>query len=167
MSDEQLRACREAFEKHAVTRLWAIHRNGGEQYVNTATQHSWQGWLACWNTRAHEGGEAVAWMKVEREYHEYENSAMEDNVGYLVTRYSATKPLNAEGWIALYTHPPRAQSAGDDARDAARYRWLRRVDADVPRELDVVDHLGYVYEGINLDKAIDADQSERGETEHG
>jgi hypothetical protein len=37
---------RERFEAWAVTNHWAIHRNGGDQYVNTPTQHAWLGWQA-------------------------------------------------------------------------------------------------------------------------
>jgi|ERR1700761_4880599 len=37
---------REAFERRAVSEHWAIHRRGGAQYVNTATEHAWRGWQA-------------------------------------------------------------------------------------------------------------------------
>ena len=47
--------------------------------------------------------EAVAWRKTERMYHEYEGSAKDDNVGYLVTRYSDTPN---PGWEPLYAAQP-------------------------------------------------------------
>lgn len=34
---------RDLFERLAVERHQAIHRQGGDQYVNTATQHTWEG----------------------------------------------------------------------------------------------------------------------------
>lgn len=37
---------RAAFEAWAISEVFAVHRNGGEQYVNTATQHAWTGWQA-------------------------------------------------------------------------------------------------------------------------
>ncbi len=48
---------RKRFEAWARQGQWAIHRNGGEQYVNTATEHAWRGWLA----RA----EAEGWRPIE------------------------------------------------------------------------------------------------------
>lgn len=45
----------------------------------------------------------VVWRKTERMFHEYEGSAKEDNVGYLVTRYS-DKPI--AGWKPLYAAQP-------------------------------------------------------------
>ena len=44
---EALVTSREKFEAWAVTEHMAVHRNGGEQYINTPTQHAWLGWQAC------------------------------------------------------------------------------------------------------------------------
>src|SRR5690606_23487327 len=40
-------------------------------------------------------------------------------------RIWSREPLNVPGCVPLYTAPPAAKAEADDARDAARYRWLR------------------------------------------
>ena len=53
---------RDKFEAWAVTQWFAIHRDGGEQYVNTATQHAWAGWQACWPQALEQAAtEAASW----------------------------------------------------------------------------------------------------------
>jgi hypothetical protein len=53
---------RDKFEAWAITQHLAIHRNGGEQYVNTATQHVWDGWKACWPQAMEQAAtEAASW----------------------------------------------------------------------------------------------------------
>jgi len=57
-----------------------------------------------------------------------------------------------EAWQAMYDAAPQERSDAqrdDDARDAARYRWLRKIDAG---QLNVLAHNA----GPALDAAIDA-----------
>lgn len=53
----------------------------------------------------------VAWMKVERQFHEYEGSDKQDTTGYLVTRFTEHKGLLLDdaGWTRLYASPVSEQ----------------------------------------------------------
>lgn len=64
-------------------------------------------------TQGTQGG-AVAWMKIEREYREWENSCKVDDVGYLSTKLISRPPNNPEEWTPLYTHPAERAAMPDD-----------------------------------------------------
>lgn len=63
-------------------------------------------------------GEPVAIAKTRREFHEYENSALEDEVGYLVTHVNWVKKPQDVGELKLYTQAPAVSS------DPARFRQI-------------------------------------------
>jgi hypothetical protein len=108
-----LTACREAFEKWLAAEMQdpdpLRRKNGG--YLDPDTHLCWEGWQAAWNTRADQGGEAVA----------YCDSSDPHNGSAFAWPGTDRQERHSE---ALYTHPPRA-TAVEDERDAARYRWLR------------------------------------------
>lgn len=56
-------------------------------------------------------GEPVAIAKTRREFHEYENSALEDEVGYLVTHVNWVKKPQDVGELKLYTQAPAVDGA--------------------------------------------------------
>lgn len=76
-------------------------------------------------------GEAVAWMKTEREYHEYENSAKVDDVGYLSTKFLTTVPRDPKGWIPLYTHPAERAAVPDGWVLVDRHDLLKLLEANL------------------------------------
>lgn len=58
--------------------------------------------------------------------------------------------------VPLYTHPTRAQEAGEDARDAARYRWLRKNSYEYDNHLSWIGiDLQFVNCQLNLDASVD------------
>lgn len=68
------------------------------------------------------GGEPVAIAKTRREFHEYENSALEDEVGYLVTHVNWVKKPQDVGELKLYTQAPAVDDA--DLRHAVLTAWI-------------------------------------------
>lgn len=117
--------------------------------------------IKAWNTRAHDDG-AVA-------YCEPDNPFNETAFAWLGSERDELRHT-----MPLYTHPPRTT---EDARDAARYRWLR----DLPRNYDGRKNGFHVtlamakdkprewviesIRGLDLDAAIDAALSACGEAE--
>ncbi len=119
------------------------------------------------NTRADQGGEAVAWKCVSK-HGIFAEFCDEEEVaeGHKLNGYTATP---------LYTHPPRATP--DEARDAARYRWIREQAGKAPQDFAVVEDAAFVSchgcehnFDINIDEhmAIDAALAgKRGEAANG
>lgn len=84
--------------------------------------------------------EPVAWLSVD----------------ILGERYLCfSKPLDNDKIVPLYAAPPAPSLLDDVARDAERYRWLREERFDKPYAV-TNEHMNAVYEGDELDKAIDA-----------
>lgn len=100
--------------------------------------------IAEWNARDEDKGEAVAWMRRNVTYKAHDGSN-------LTGRRDGERILSErkvyEDDIPLYTRP--STTSAEDARDAARYRWLRENEDDRNRVFQ-----SSCFE--DLDKAIDA-----------
>lgn len=81
--------------------------------------------------------EPFARLIVERVYHEYENSAKEDTVGYLTNRFTALRVHDLpEGAYALYTTPQPAikESSVNFLPHDDHLRFVQRVlESDAPK----------------------------------
>lgn len=158
-------ACRKAFEKyisgkgHYVTRHRYTNPDGSitDDYQSSLVQFCWEMWQAAWNTREPEG-DAVAWMVTRERDPTFPRTYTEKKRAIACVDMVTLPPFAKI--VNLYTHP-RATSA-EDARNAARYRWLRN-ETDAGRTLDVCNDQFYIIEGRALDQAIDAAMAQRGD----
>lgn len=157
MTDDQLRECRDAFDR------WYADNLSGKRAI------AWMVWQAAWNIRAQaEDGEAVAWLEVEPgvslEQATGEHGVLIHSMRVHVGRHQPTKAQEANGLFPLCAHPPRAQEAGGGARDEVIVSMrelantFRRVEPNIIEKQAVV----YRYAADQIDKTIDAAMAARG-----
>jgi hypothetical protein len=109
-----LTACREAFEKW-ILNVAKVIIGSSDPYPAGLERDYWRVWQAAWNTRADQGGEAVAWQW--RGHGKDGTSPWQDCTKEDFDRHDPIR--DPHGAVrALYTHLPRA-TAAEDARDAA------------------------------------------------
>jgi hypothetical protein len=114
---------------------------------DSGPRDAWEAWQAAVAWMGGEG-EAVAWIYAHEVDVLRERS---NNVVAAAIHPQSELPADA---VKLYTHPPRADA---DARDAARYRWLREGH---PGTYNTI----MIHAGAQLDQAIDqALAAERGD----
>ena len=128
-----LTACREAFEK------WFSDSN------LICKGDAWKTWRAALNTRADQGGEAVAWMRTDEPVSWYRS--------FIPASAKPMDPNNTYN-VPLYTHPPRAPAVEDAMRELAA--TFRRVAPIVIASQETV----YLYAAAQIEKALSAQRGE-------